>query len=53
MNGFSCINLFIIYCSEYEAMECYIAQSEDEIALSVGEKVTVVYKSMDGWWKIR
>lgn len=34
-------------------MESYMAQSEDEIGLFLGDKVTVVRKSMDGWWKIR
>ena len=38
---------------EYEAMESYIPQSEDEVGISIGEKVTIVHKSMDGWWKIR
>ena len=34
-------------------MESYIPQSEDEIGLSAGDKVVVIHKSMDGWWKIK
>lgn len=45
--------IFYEFYLEYEAMESYVAQSEDELGLSVGERVTVLHKSLDGWWKIR
>ena len=38
---------------DYEAMESFVPQSEDEIGFEVGEKVEVLHKKMDGWWKIR
>lgn len=44
---------YFYFLTEYEAMESYVPQSEDEVGISVGEKVTIVHKSMDGWWKIR
>ena len=38
---------------DYEAMESFVPQSEDEIGFEAGEKVEVLHKKMDGWWKIR
>ena len=37
----------------YEAMESYVPQNEDEIGFNTGDKIEVLSKSMDGWWKIR
>ena len=37
----------------YEALENYIPQSEDEVGFKAGDKIEVITKSMDGWWKIR
>ena len=37
----------------YEAMEEYSPVSEDEIGFKVHDKIKVIAKSMDGWWKIR
>ena len=39
--------------SEYEAMESYSAQSEDEVTFKTGDTIQVLSKSLDGWWKIR
>jgi hypothetical protein len=41
--------LFIVY----EAMESYYAENDDEITFKAGDRVDVISKSMDGWWKIR
>jgi hypothetical protein len=40
-------------CEEYEAMESYSAQSEDEVTFKTGDTIQVLSKSLDGWWKIR
>ncbi len=37
----------------YEAMESFSAESEDEVGFKAGERIHVISKSMDGWWKIR
>lgn len=37
----------------YEAMESFAAENEDEVGFKAGERVHVISKSMDGWWKIR
>ena len=34
-------------------MESYSAQSEDEVTFKTGDKIQVLSKSLDGWWKIR
>ena len=39
--------------SVYEAMESYVPQNEDEVGFMTGDKIEVLSKSMDGWWKIR
>ena len=51
-----CIHGVIYTCdllSVYEALENYTPQSEDEVGFRAGDKVEVLAKSMDGWWKIR
>jgi len=52
MNACIFINLVFI-CSAYEAMETYIPVSEDEVGFQAQDRIKVVAKSMDGWWKIR
>lgn len=37
----------------YEAMETYFAENDDEITMKAGDKVEVISKSMDGWWRIK
>lgn len=37
----------------YEAMEAYIPTSEDEVGFNAQDRIKVIAKSMDGWWKIR
>ena len=39
--------------SVYEAMESFAPENEDEVGFSAGERLHVISKSMDGWWKIR
>ena len=39
--------------SVYEAMESYVPQNDDEVGFMTGDKIEVLSKSMDGWWKIR
>ena len=34
-------------------MESFSAESEDEVGFKAGERIHVISKSMDGWWKIR
>lgn len=34
-------------------METYFAENDDEITIKAGDKVDVINKSMDGWWKIK
>lgn len=34
-------------------MESYFAENDDEITMKAGDRVDVISKSMDGWWKIR
>ena len=43
----------ISLCSEYEAMESYKAENEDEVGFKSGDRIEVLSKSMDGWWKIK
>ena len=43
----------LLSISVYEALENYIPQSEDEVGFKAGDKVEVIAKSMDGWWKIK
>ena len=38
---------------EYEVMDTFKAENEDEIELYPGDKVVILSKSMDGWWKIK
>ena len=37
----------------YEAMETYVADGDDEVGFRAGDRIEVITKSMDGWWKIR
>ena len=37
----------------YEAMESFAPENEDEVGFAAGERLHVISKSMDGWWKIR
>ena len=39
--------------SVYEAMESYAPQNDDEVGFNTGDRIEVLSKSMDGWWKIR
>ena len=39
--------------SVYEAMESFSAENDDEVGFRAGERIHVIHKSMDGWWKIR
>lgn len=34
-------------------MESFSAENEDEVGFRAGERIHVINKSMDGWWKIR
>ena len=34
-------------------MESFSAENEDEVGFKAGERIHVISKSMDGWWKIR
>ena len=34
-------------------MESFSAENEDEVGFKAGERIHVINKSMDGWWKIR
>lgn len=34
-------------------MENYTPENDDEVGFKAGEKIEVVHKNMDGWWKIR
>ena len=45
----------LILCSPvvYEAMEGYTPISEDEVGFRAQDRIIVIAKSMDGWWKIR
>ena len=43
----------LLFPKDYEAMESFVPGSEDEIGFEAGEKVKVLHKKMDGWWKIR
>ena len=49
----ACLSSCLFVCTVYEAMESYFAENDDEITIKAGERVEVVSKSMDGWWKIR
>jgi hypothetical protein len=51
--AFHLFSLFNLLFLVYEAMDNYFAQNDDEIEVSVGDKVTVMHKNMDGWWKIK
>ena len=44
--------VYFVY-AVYEAMESFSAESEDEVGFKAGERIHVINKSMDGWWKIR
>ena len=45
--------LSLSHSLEYEAVDSYKAENDDEIELSAGDKVVVLHKNMDGWWKIK
>ena len=34
-------------------MDTYRAENDDEIELFPGDRVVILNKSMDGWWKIK
>ena len=40
-------------CTVFVAMESYAAENDDEVGFMAGDKIEVVNKNMDGWWKIR
>ena len=48
-----CVCLSLSHSLEYEAVDSYKAENDDEIELSAGDKVVVLHKNMDGWWKIK
>ncbi len=59
-----CVHVWVCMCAHvkaivhlvataYEAMETYFAENDDEVTMKAGERVEVIGKSMDGWWKIR
>ena len=47
------LRISFLSLSEYEAMESYSAQSEDEVTFKTGDTIQVLSKSLDGWWKIK
>jgi hypothetical protein len=44
---------YVYIYAVYEAMESFSAESEDEVGFKAGDRIHVINKSMDGWWKIR
>ena len=42
-----------VLCTVFVAMESYAAENDDEVGFKAGDKIEVVNRNMDGWWKIR
>lgn len=49
----NCFILLRIIGLEFEVMDTYKTENDDELELSPGDKVVVLSKNMDGWWKIK
>ena len=52
-NQFECSWLSFLTDESYITNNAYKAQAEDEISFETGVVVTILQKSLDGWWRVR